>query len=457
MSLEVFKNNMLTYMQNQDGIQSFGDFANKLTTEYDLLVRRSYQTVNNVNVLQTNTELMETMVNLALAEALQKRKGTHTIINELGKGIVAYWTGATLNNLPVPTIPAQGAFQNIQTTSALVTNPGTFPEIGPQIPTDNSGIFLDLLISSIQVHLLSIEGVYNTISLYPGFPTVPPSPGILLWKGFTVQPATRTIPSVPDTVIPVLPSGPDTLDDEQIAAKEEELKEAEAVVNDTSLPVNGRNTAKDYSNLLRKEISTKQINATPLDIGITELDNLSENIDDVYDCPEGREVVNIAKLDLGILEAGSPPGLNYGGFRDGSIQKRPGRIDEMFTNVGLDNQEKVQRTGSGYYWCAAAVATWWKEAGLPIPNGGASCDNWLNWARDNGYFSQQPKIGAAVLYGSLSDAHHIGIVSSVLPNGKIITIEGNTSGGGFNRNGVGVFTKSPKNYIGFVIPPTCSG
>jgi hypothetical protein len=61
-----------------------------------------------------------------------------------------------------------------------------------------------------------------------------------------------------------------------------------------------------------------------------------------------------------------------------------------------------------------------------------------------------------VLYGSPSHAHHIGIVSAVLPNGSITTIEGNTSGGGFNRNGCGCFSKSPKKgIVGYVIPPPC--
>ena len=127
----------------------------------------------------------------------------------------------------------------------------------------------------------------------------------------------------------------------------------------------------------------------------------------------------------------------------------------MFSNVGLDNQAKVRKDGSGYYWCAAAVATWWQEAGLETPSGGASCDNWMNWGKEKGYWSSEPKVGAAVLYGSPSDAHHIGIVAGVTPTGGIVTIEGNTSGGGFNRNGCGVFQKLPRKYLGFVNPPGC--
>lgn len=206
MSFQIFKNNMLSYMQNQDGIATYGDFANKLTTEYDMAIRRGFQTVNNIPVLKTNTELMLTLVNIALLTALQKREGTHTIVNDLGKGVVGYWIGATLNLSPPPVIPATGAVLNISTTAALVSNPGAFPEINPQIPTNDSAIFLDQLILGIQIHLLSIEGIYNTVSLYPGFPVVPPAPGILLWKGYTVPNSRRTSPRISPTPISQTPT-----------------------------------------------------------------------------------------------------------------------------------------------------------------------------------------------------------------------------------------------------------
>lgn len=140
---------------------------------------------------------MNTMVNLALTTALQKREGKHDIINQIGKGIVGYWTGATLNLAPTPIIPATGTIQNITTTSAIVSKPGTFPNISPQVPTSDSARFLDQLILAMKIHLLSIEGIYNTISLYPGFPTVPPAPGILLWKGFSI-PDSRPTPPTPN-------------------------------------------------------------------------------------------------------------------------------------------------------------------------------------------------------------------------------------------------------------------
>jgi len=197
MSFSIFKTNMLSYMENQGGIKSHVDFAKKLTMEYDMAIRRGYQIVNTVSVAKPNTELMIAMVSLAGTLALQKQDGLHHIINDIGKGVVGYWTGATLNNFPVPIIPAIGAYQNIITINAIVSKPGQFPDMGQQNPIDNSGLFLDLLIMAMEIHLATIEGMYFTISLYPGFPVLPPAPGIVMWTGYSVPPATPTVVTPP--------------------------------------------------------------------------------------------------------------------------------------------------------------------------------------------------------------------------------------------------------------------
>jgi len=289
-------------------------------------------------------------------------------------------------------------------------------------------------------------------------------PGYISLTGYTLTPASPTPPSaiqepgLLDKIIEKIQdifNQDDTMSPEQIESAKIEVAEAEVVVNDVTLPEVGRTSASEYIGLKKSEISTGKLNALPVPLSNEELEAIQENTPDKYKCEVGSKIVAIAKKDIGILETGTPPGLNYGGFPGGVQNNRRGRIDDMFDNVGLDNQSKVRKTGSGYYWCAAAVSTWWQEAGLETPNGGASCDNWMNWGKSKGYWSSEPKIGAAVLYGSSSDAHHIGIVSAVLPNGSFTTIEGNTSGGGFSRNGCGVFLKTPKKYLGFVIPPGC--
>lgn len=466
MSFAIFKQNMLSYMGNQESIDSYNDWAKKLTAEYDMAVRRGFQTINQIPITKDNKQLMETLVTLACSTALQVREGQHTFIDDIGKGVVGYWTGATLMTGIPPIIPATGAIQNVTTTSAFVTNPGKFPKVGPLTPTMNTGEFLDKLIGAMQQHLTTIEGMYITISLYPGFPLVPPAPGIRSWTGFTIPPAGPSAPFKPQetgsTLFEAIKKLGSALlqglimsqSDKEEAQKEAD--EADAVSNDTTLPEEGRTSAREYSNLKKSEISSGERNAAPVELSESELEEIEKSTPEDAKCPVGTKIVAIAKRDIGILETGTPPGKNYGGFPGGVQKNERGRIDDMFDNVGLDNQAKVRKDGSGYYWCAAAVSTWWQEAGLETPSGGASCDNWMNWGKRNGYWSNKPKVGAAVLYGSDSDAHHIGIVAGVTATGGIITIEGNTSGGGFNRNGCGVFQKVPRRYLGFVNPPECS-
>jgi putative chitinase len=56
-------------------------------------------------------------------------------------------------------------------------------------PTDNSEVFLDQLIASIQTHLPTIKGMYLTTSLYP--PLLTPGPGAVPFIGYTIPPASR--------------------------------------------------------------------------------------------------------------------------------------------------------------------------------------------------------------------------------------------------------------------------
>jgi hypothetical protein len=216
-----------------------------------------------------------------------------------------------------------------------------------------------------------------------------------------------------------------------------------------------KTAALEYTSLKTEELDSNAVVSTPVKNDPT----ATLNTPSQYHCPVGILVVAAATVDIGIIETGSPPGLNYGGKVGGGALPEgvPGRIDEMLKLCGLDNQAQVKKMGTGHYWCAAAVTSWWKTAGLPVPSGPASCKNWESWAHAKGYFSATPKIGAAILYGTPGSAHHIGIVSAVSIDGQTITtIEGNTTGGGFNRNGCTVAVKNPRSYIGFVIPPPCS-
>ena len=126
MSLDIFKQNMLSYMQNQRGIGSYEDYAKKLTQEYDAACKRGFDTVNGIVVQQGNTELMESMVVSAMATALQQGSGEHPIITNLGPAFLGYWTGAKMSLSPPPIIPAIGAVLNVTQTSNFITNPGVW-------------------------------------------------------------------------------------------------------------------------------------------------------------------------------------------------------------------------------------------------------------------------------------------------------------------------------------------
>lgn len=189
MSFSTFKSNMLRYMQNPDSISSSDDFAKKITNEYDLCIKRGFQSFIDAIPLSKGTKPgMESLIKIAHAKAMAKRSGNHNFIDDIGKGVVVYWTGAQLMTPMPPVTPATGAIQNVLTTSAPVISPGTWVPVGPiPGPNTDTNIFLDILISAMKQHLTTISGMYMTMSLYPTFPPTPPAPGVLPFTGYTVN------------------------------------------------------------------------------------------------------------------------------------------------------------------------------------------------------------------------------------------------------------------------------
>lgn len=142
-------------------------------------------------------------------------------------------------------------------------------------------------------------------------------------------------------------------------------------------------------------------------------------------------IVRRALLDIGICEM--PPGSN-----------RSQRIDEYNIHA---------KAPIGSFWCASAVRAWWAESGASVPpTGAASCDVWMEWAKKTKRWSKEPVEGAAVVYGAITDANHIGVVVRVNP--LLLSVEGNTSLGGFSRNGVAVDLKQvdTSRVVGYVYP-----
>lgn len=161
--------------------------------------------------------------------------------------------------------------------------------------------------------------------------------------------------------------------------------------------------------------------------------------------PQVRGLIKRVLLDIGICEM--PPGSN-----------RSGVIDAANIRAGV----KV-----GSYWCASWLGGCWLDAGLPVPSGYASCDNWMNWAKQTGRWippEGKPPVGSAVLYGKPGDlygkpgdAQHIGGLVRVTP--IMASVEGNTTveGAAFasTRNGIAVSLKevtSGDPVLGYVAP-----
>jgi hypothetical protein len=135
MSWQIFKDNVLRYANNPDSIQDIDTIAKVLATEYDAAVKRGGDVVNRIAVKQGNVEAMTQLFKSALQKGLTST-GPYDLVGELGNGVKAYWAGAILNNVPIPTIPAPGTTSNVSVTSATVTNVGQWlPVVSvPNIP-----------------------------------------------------------------------------------------------------------------------------------------------------------------------------------------------------------------------------------------------------------------------------------------------------------------------------------
>ena len=131
MSWEIFKQNILRRANSPESIQDIDAVAKLWATEYDACMKRGGDIVNRVAIKKGNVEIMEQLFKAALLKG-QSSNVPFDLVGELGKGVIAYWNGAVLNEFPIPIIPAPGTIQNIAVTSNVVVNPGTWI---PPIPS----------------------------------------------------------------------------------------------------------------------------------------------------------------------------------------------------------------------------------------------------------------------------------------------------------------------------------
>lgn len=184
MSWSLFKSNILN--QTQNGMDNINDVASIWAREYNSAILRGFDVLHKVPIQLGNTSLLEQLILIALQRGSVSNSSSFSLVSEMGKGVVAYWTGATMKIVPIPIIPAPGSIQNISVTTNTVLSPGTWPPIPPVPPNNNAGLIIDTFVQAANAHLLTVSGIINTISLYPAAPSPVPGPGIINWTGYQV-------------------------------------------------------------------------------------------------------------------------------------------------------------------------------------------------------------------------------------------------------------------------------
>lgn len=115
---------------------------------------------------------------------------------------------------------------------------------------------------------------------------------------------------------------------------------------------------------------------------------------------------------------------------------------------------------SGYidtYWCEMFVSWCLAGAGFTVTEAGrfGNCNPHIAWWKAHGRWSAHPSPGAVVYFSWDGDgiAEHVGFVETVLPTGKLATIEGNATIGGGAHDGVYRMTRGRGAVVGFGLPP----
>jgi hypothetical protein len=509
MSWQTFKNNMIAFSSNPNGISSIAAVAKKYAIEYDACIKRgSVKYLNPIPLSAApNLVAMENIFKLALQTGVFTKK-PYQLVTEMGKGVIVYWTGASLQNL-APSIPAVGSVVNIAGNANYISDVGQWTSIPPTSPTKEHALIIDSFILAAQLHLTTLKGIINTTSLSIALGS--PVPGLISWTGYTIEPSDKTTISNINNVVQNVDSALSE-EEKQYLKTEIEARDGAKISEKELTPADlEKKSIQAYIELMRAEEETQSKVSSFIDLSQAQMKDLDINAPDECKCTIGTSIVRSARNDVGLVETGvtetvyNPTtkksslryigGTNMGGQQNPNVNKfkelltpkdkngnliyTPGRIDEMVDGVfgAGTNKSFFIGTGIGLDWCGCAVAAWWKSANqaLPPSKGAAWVPSWKPWAEQNGTWIpagarppfnsniKKPKIGSAIIYGPNAKGihYHIGIVSGIvlLSNNKwtVTTIEGNTGGTlGLLGRGVCCAEKVPNGLVaGFVIPFGC--
>ena len=179
-----FKQTLKLQMESLVYGNDINGFARAFAQAYDTAIKQGGDTINQIPLLVGNTAAMETILAASLLEVqFSKNK---TLLDVVGRSVIAYWAGQSLLQGIPPIIPAVGALANITNVQSVVLNAGTIADwkVVPVIPSKSADQFLNSFVISANIHLQSISGIFIVTAQYP--PPAPPAPGIVNWSGYTV-------------------------------------------------------------------------------------------------------------------------------------------------------------------------------------------------------------------------------------------------------------------------------
>jgi hypothetical protein len=437
MSWETFKQNVLRVANNPQSINDIDIVAKTYATEYDDAVKRGGDSINGIAIERGNVDIMEQIFKSALQKGLSSTE-PYDLVGEMGKGVVAYWTGATMRP-DIPEIPAPGSTQNTGVIRNIVTNPGTWAPVSVTPPT----VFQLTPEKRVEYE----EALATEITKYE----------------------TEIITNTPEEVLP----REDSIN--KLTGILETNEDYRVDIPYTAPIVTAGTQVVDVSGNVVKTITT----TTPNPSGLLDGGDYYE-----FDLDGDGQLTKYPETPVFPPPPAPPPSdLPPGEYYQSTPYFPAGAgvgdkaVIIALTDLKDDVKEAGKDTGhpritqiqsiafaEGKPWCACAVATWWQEAGFVWnrdrnapdyhPNR-AYVPTWQSWAVRTGRWIEKrnnenpnfiPKPGDAVVYGWAGKSgkrtpsehiyDHIGLVVSASSPTEILGVDGNYSGGrvAYNKN-----------------------
>ena len=127
MSWQDFKQTILRVANNPESIPDRNTVAKLYANAYDTAIKNGGDTNHKTRLIKGNVESMR----VAFLAALEKgvtTYGPYDLVAQMGDGVKAYWTNATMDTLPTPIELPNGAIANINILGNKITDVGKWLE-----------------------------------------------------------------------------------------------------------------------------------------------------------------------------------------------------------------------------------------------------------------------------------------------------------------------------------------